>query len=285
MKEFDRQLHERVRRAEKVLTTYLPKEEEASFCLNVVQAMNYSVLSGGKRLRPVLMESSFELFHGENRMDNDLYRRGRKTTHAVYGAGMATLAGDGLLNFAFETALLSFAAAGNRAETERVISALRILADKAGIYGMVGGQGADLYAEHDQALLADEKQAEETLLYIHEHKTAAMIESSLMIGALLAGATKEQVDSMEQVGSKVGLAFQMQDDILDVTGNEKTLGKPIGSDEKNEKLTCVSLYGLSASEKKVKKLSDDAAALLMEQGAEKDSFLIDLIHFLIARQK
>ena len=310
MKEFDRQLHERVRRAEKVLTTYLPKEEEASFCLNVVQAMNYSVLSGGKRLRPVLMESSFELFHGENRdllhpfmaaiemihtyslvhddlpaMDNDLYRRGRKTTHAVYGAGMATLAGDGLLNFAFETALLSFAAAGNSTETERVISALRILADKAGIYGMVGGQGADLYAEHDQALLADEKQAEETLLYIHEHKTAAMIESSLMIGALLAGATKEQVDSMEQVGSKVGLAFQMQDDILDVTGNEKTLGKPIGSDEKNEKLTCVSLYGLSASEKKVKKLSDDAAAILMEQGAEKDSFLIDLIHFLIARQK
>ena len=198
---------------------------------------------------------------------------------------MATLAGDGLLNFAFETALLSFAAAGNSTETERVISALRILADKAGIYGMVGGQGADLYAEHDQALLADEKQAEETLLYIHEHKTAAMIESSLMIGALLAGATKEQVDSMEQVGSKVGLAFQMQDDILDVTGNEKTLGEPVGSDEKNEKLTCVSLYGLSASEKKVKKLSDDAAALLMEQGAEKDSFLIDLIHFLIARQK
>lgn len=310
MKEFDRQLHERARRAEEVLTTYLPKEDEVSFCLNVVQAMNYSVLSGGKRLRPVLMEAAFELFHGDNpdllhpfmaaiemihtyslvhddlpAMDNDLYRRGRKTTHAVYGAGMATLAGDGLLNFAFETALLSFASARKSTETKRVIAALRILAGKAGIYGMVGGQGADLHAEHDKALLTNEKLAEETLLYIHEYKTAAMIESSLMIGALLAGATKRQVESMEQVGSKVGLAFQIQDDILDIIGNEKTLGKPIGSDEKNEKLTCVSLYGLSASEKKVKELSDDAVALLVKQGAEKNSFLVELIHFLIARKK
>ena len=265
--------------------------------------MNYSVLAGGKRLRPVLMKESFLLFGGQGEviepfmaalemihnyslvhddlpaMDNDEYRRGRKTTWTVYGEGMAVLAGDGLLNFAYETAAKAFDKAGSQEEMKRVARALQILADKAGIYGMIGGQNGDLEAEKGNLPLT-----EELLLFIHEKKTAALIQSALMIGGVLAGASDTEIRDLEKAAYDIGIAFQIQDDILDVTGNEEILGKPIGSDEKNHKLTYVSLNGLEKSREDVKRLSGEAEEIL-GSFQEKNPFLISLIDSLITRQK
>lgn len=297
--EFEAQLQERVRYAEQVIEAYLPAAEGNQ--KTVIEAMNYSVLAGGKRLRPVLLHESFALFHGAPEelaqpfmaamemihtyslvhddlpaMDNDEYRRGRKTTHAVYGAGMATLAGDGLLNYAFETALKASAFAGEH--QGRLIAALKVLGEKAGIYGMVGGQCADIEAEERNDLTQEE------LLFIHENKTAALIESSLMIGAILAGASERDVSKMERIGHNIGVAFQIQDDILDVTGNQEELGKPIGSDEKNGKTTYVTLFGLEKSKQDVASLSEEAVKLTRQLG-EEDAFLLQLIRWLISREK
>ncbi|MCH4192296.1 MAG: polyprenyl synthetase family protein [Butyrivibrio sp.] len=297
--EFESQLQKRVEYAEQVIEKYLPAAEGNQ--KTVIEAMNYSVLAGGKRLRPVLLRESFELFHGTPEelaqpfmaamemihtyslvhddlpaMDNDEYRRGRKTTHAVYGAGMATLAGDGLLNYAFETALKASAFAGEH--QDRLIAALKVLGEKAGIYGMVGGQCADIEAEKRSDLTQEE------LLFIHENKTAAMIESSLMIGAILAGAAEADVQKMQRIGHNIGVAFQIQDDILDVTGNQEELGKPIGSDEKNGKTTYVTLFGLEKSKQDVAALSEEAVRLTQQLG-EEDAFLLQLIRWLISREK
>ena len=265
--------------------------------------MNYSVLAGGKRLRPVLMKESFLLFGGQGEviepfmaalemihnyslvhddlpaMDNDEYRRGRKTTWTVYGEGMAVLAGDGLLNYAYETAAKAFDKADDLEEMKRVARALQILAEKAGIYGMIGGQNGDLEAEEGKLPLT-----EELLLFIHEKKTAALIQAALMIGGILAGASDTEIRSLEKAAYDIGIAFQIQDDILDVTGNEKILGKPIGSDEKNHKLTYVSLNGLEKSKEDVKRLSGEAEEIL-SSFQEKNPFLISLIDSLITRQK
>jgi geranylgeranyl diphosphate synthase type II len=275
--------------------------------------MNYSLLAGGKRLRPVMMMESYKLFAGADAdmeivhpfmaamemihtyslvhddlpaMDNDEYRRGRKTTHVVYGPGMATLAGDGLLNLAFETAIMG-AARGKALsdydgeQSSRYLEALSILSRMAGIYGMVGGQCADIMAENADLGSADMK---DVLAYIDENKTGALIESSLMVGAILSGADKKQVDMMERAGSNVGIAFQIQDDILDIVGNQEELGKPIGSDEKNNKTTYVSLYGMEEARNKVKQMSDEASAILSELGFG-GSFLDGLFEYLIYRNK
>lgn len=298
---FNEQLQQKAADAEDILKKYLPEEE--GYQKKVIEAMNYSVLAGGKRLRPVLMKESFLLFGGQGEviepfmaalemihnyslvhddlpaMDNDEYRRGRKTTWTVYGEGMAVLAGDGLLNYAYETAAKAFDKADDLEEMKRVARALQVLAEKAGIYGMIGGQNGDLEAEEGKLPLT-----EELLLFIHEKKTAALIQSALMIGGILAGASDTEIRSLEKAAYDIGIAFQIQDDILDVTGNEKILGKPIGSDEKNHKLTYVSLNGLEKSKEDVKRLSGEAEEIL-SSFQEKNPFLISLIDSLITRQK
>lgn len=298
---FNEQLQQKAADAEDILKKYLPEEE--GYQKKVIEAMNYSVLAGGKRLRPVLMKESFLLFGGQGEviepfmaalemihnyslvhddlpaMDNDEYRRGRKTTWTVYGEGMAVLAGDGLLNYAYETAAKAFDKADDQEEMKRVARALQILAEKAGIYGMIGGQNGDLEAEEGKLPLT-----EELLLFIHEKKTAALIQAALMIGGILAGASDTEIRSLEKAAYDIGIAFQIQDDILDVTGNEKILGKPIGSDEKNHKLTYVSLNGLEKSREDVKRLSGEAEEIL-SSFQEKNPFLISLIDSLITRQK
>lgn len=306
MPEFESLLNEKAAEAESIIGSFLPPEE--GYQKRVIEAMNYSVLAGGKRIRPVLMMEMFRLLGGKSTklvepfmaaiemihtyslvhddlpaMDNDEYRRGRKTTHVVYGPGMATLAGDGLLNYAYETALKVFLCKEVLAPfdgdiTDRRAKALEILTRKAGIYGMVGGQCADIEAE------GKSQATEEELIFIHENKTAAMLESSMMIGAILAGASADELDGIEQAARKIGVAFQIQDDVLDVIGDQAELGKPIGSDEKNEKTTYVTLHGLDQSKAKVKELSDEAIEILSGfEGA--DTFLIPLITWMISRNK
>ncbi|MCR4995928.1 MAG: polyprenyl synthetase family protein [Butyrivibrio sp.] len=310
--DFTAELSKRAEHVEEILKKYLPKEE--GYAKTVIEAMNYSLLAGGKRLRPVMMLESYKLFAGDDAdeavvepfmaamemihtyslvhddlpaMDNDEYRRGRKTTHAVYGAGMATLAGDALLNFAFETAI-DGATRGTKLASydgdtdNRYFAALKILSKKAGIYGMVGGQCADIMAENATDVPKDKMS--DILSYIDENKTAALIESSLMIGAILGGASKDSVSAMEKAGSCVGIAFQIQDDILDIVGDQAEIGKPVGSDEKNNKSTYVSLNGMEAASAKVKELSEMAEEILKEQGFE-DSFLGNLFDSLIYRRK
>lgn len=298
---FKETLNEKTAHIEEVLRGFLPKEQ--GFQKTVIEAMNYSILAGGKRLRPMLMEETFKMFGGTGNlvepfmaaiemihnyslvhddlpaMDNDEYRRGRKTTHVVYGEGMAVLAGDGLLNYAFETACLAFDKAQSQAEYQKVARAMTVLSRKAGIYGMIGGQCADIEAEEHQ-----ENVTEELLLFIHEHKTAALIQCAMMIGAILAGADQKQTAAIEKCAWNIGIAFQIQDDILDVTGSQEILGKPIGSDEKNNKVTYVTIHGLEKSAETVASLSGEAIRILSSFPG-KNPFLEGLVEQLISREK
>ena len=295
---FKEELQNRVVHIETILQEYLPNEE--GWQKSVIEAMNYSVLAGGKRLRPMLMEETYRLFGGQGKeiepfmaaiemihtyslvhddlpaMDNDEYRRGRKTTHVVYGEAMAILAGDGLLNYAFETALKSFEMDGN---AQSKAQALTVLARKAGIYGMIGGQTADIEAEN----LGD-KVTQEHLMFIHAHKTSALIEAAMMIGAILAGADDRQIAEVEKAAYEIGIAFQIQDDILDVTSTLEMLGKPIGSDAKNHKTTYVTLKGLDEAQKEQRELSEHAVDTIRNMGYTND-FLMELITSLVTRQK
>lgn len=298
---FKAQLQEKTEHIEAVIRKYLPAQE--GYQKTVLEAMNYSILAGGKRLRPMLMEESFKLFGGKDAviepfmaalemihnyslvhddlpaMDNDEYRRGRKTTWTVYGDGMAVLAGDGLLNLAFETAAGAFEYASDFEESKRIAKAMQILSNKSGVYGMIGGQTADIEAEDSKNPLT-----EELLLFIHENKTAALIQAAFMIGAVLAGADEETVRKMEQAAYNIGIAFQIQDDILDVTSTAEVLGKPIGSDEKNHKLTYVTLKGIEASKKEVARLSGEAIGILASF-KNQNEFLVELVRTLITREK
>lgn len=295
---FKEELKDRVDHIEAILKEYLPKEE--GWQKTVIAAMNYSVLAGGKRLRPMLMEETYRLFGGKGReiepfmaaiemihtyslvhddlpaMDNDEYRRGRKTTHVVYGEAMAILAGDGLLNYAFETAMKSFTMEG---DLEKKARALSVLAQKAGIYGMIGGQTADIEAED----LGDQVTTEH-LMFIHAHKTSALIEAAMMMGAILAGASQEEIAQIEKAAYEIGIAFQIQDDILDVTSTLEMLGKPIGSDAKNHKTTYVTLKGLEESRKEQQELSLHAIETIRNIGYSND-FLMELVTSLITREK
>ena len=288
-------LTEKTRRIEEVIRQFLP--EEAGYQKTVLQAMNYTMNAGGKRLRPMLMDETFRMYGGEDRslidpfmaaiemihtyslihddlpaMDNDDYRRGRKTAHVVYGEAMAILAGDALLNYAFETAAGAFD--GTQRDI-RTAKAFKILAVKPGIYGMIGGQAADVETEGHPISM-------DTLMFIHENKTAALIECSMMIGAILAGAPDDEVSKIEGIAKKVGLAFQIQDDILDRTGTQEELGKPIGSDERNEKNTYVSLVGLDQAVLDQKKLTQDAIGDF-DQLLGRNDFLRQLLLDLTAR--
>ena len=299
---FDREMESRVKETEAILKAYLP--DESGWARTVMEAMNYSVNAGGKRLRPILMAETYRLFGGTDKiiepfmaaiemihtyslvhddlpaMDNDEYRRGRKTTWVVYGDAMAVLAGDGLLNYAFETALKSFGMPGS--DADKKAAALSILAEKAGIHGMIGGQTADIEAEN----LGDQV-TQEHLLFIHEHKTAALIQAAMMAGAVLAGAEDAQVRLGEKAACEIGVAFQIQDDILDVTSSLETLGKPVGSDAKNQKTTYVTLRGVEAASQEQREMSDHAVKLLesLNQEGFQNEFLTELIRSLITRIK
>ena len=295
---FNETLTFKVQNIERIIKKFLPKEE--GYQKTVLEAMNYSMLSGGKRLRPMLVQEVFDAFGGTGNvvepfmaaiemihtyslvhddlpaMDNDEYRRGRKTTHVVYGEAMGILAGDGLLNYAFETALRAFDGASAE-EYPRIARALQVLARKAGVYGMIGGQVCDIESENCMEPITGEQ-----LLFIHENKTAALIQAAMMVGGILAGADDEQITRLEQSAYDLGIAFQIQDDILDVTSTFEELGKPIGSDAKNHKQTYVTIYGLEHAKTEVKRLSEEAISLV---ALDSESFLVKMFESLIYRSK
>ena len=295
---FQDELKARTQHVDAVIRDYMPKE--SGFQKTLLGAMNYSIESGGKRLRPILMECTCQMYGGKGTaaapfmaaiemihtsslihddlpaLDNDAMRRGRKTTHKAYGEAMAILAGDAMMNYAYETAVGAFSEADVQ-QMPRVAEAIRILAQKSGIYGMLGGQSCDVECE-GRALT--EGQVE----FINLHKTAALMEASLMIGAVLAGAPDEDVRVLETVGRKTGLAFQIRDDVLDVTGSESELGKPIGSDVRNQKTTFVSLFGVPAGKARIELLSAQALEAFDHLSA-KHEFLRQLLTELVSRRR
>lgn len=296
---FQEELTKKTKEIEAVIREYLPAEE--GFSRTMAQAMNYSMLAGGKRLRPMLMQETFRLFGGSGKLvkpfmagmemihthslihddlpalDNDDYRRGRLTTHKVYGEAMGILSGVALLNYAYETMLQAFAMAETLQQKDAVIGALQVMTAKTGIHGMLGGQSVDM--ENDGKALE-----KDMLDYIYENKTSALIEASMMTGAILAGADAEQVSVIEQAAKRIGLAFQIQDDILDVTSTDEELGKPVHSDEKNHKVTYVTLFGIEKAAAQVAGLSAEAVALL-ESLNKNNEFLYLLVEKLVNRRK
>lgn len=296
---FQDELKNRTKEIEAVLKSFLP--EEKGFAKTMAQAMNYSVLAGGKRLRPMLILETCRMFGGREELaypfmaamelihthslvhddlpalDNDDYRRGRLTTHKVYGEAMGVLSGVSLLNYAYEVMFTAFDKAKNTGEQAKVIQALKVMAHKTGIYGMLGGQSVDV--ENDGKPVT-----REMLDYIYENKTSALIEGSMMAGAILGGASQEEVNAVEKAARNIGLAFQIQDDILDVTSTAEELGKPIHSDEKNHKTTYVTLMGIEAASQQVAELSEEAVKLL-EGMNKKNEFLFTLVKELVGRRK
>lgn len=293
---FEQEMKTRVEQIQNVIEAYLP--QETGFQRTLLEAMNYSMTAGGKRIRPLLMLETYRLFGGDHEvikpflaaiemihthslihddlpaMDNDEFRRGRKTTHVVYGEAMGILAGDGLLNLAYETAAKGFQVKPGSQDVE---SAFGILTKKTGIYGMIGGQSVDVESEQKQL-------SQEKLDFIYHLKTSALIEASMMIGAVLAGASEKKINLVEEIAKKVGIAFQIQDDILDVTSSVSILGKPINSDEKNHKTTYVTLKGLEKAKTDVDRISMEAIGML-DSLEEKNEFLRTLILQLINREK
>ena len=290
--EFKEKLQKYIEIIDSALGKYLP---EGGICPEILgEAMRYSLFAGGKRLRPVILLASCEAFGGRTEdalafacamemihtyslihddlpaMDNDDFRRGKLTNHKVYGEAMAILAGDGLLSLAFE--IMSDAACKNPLG----IRAMREIARGAGVFGMVCGQAADIINENKEI-------DEETLKFIHNNKTAAMIRAAFGAGAILGGAKDEDVKRLIAAGEKVGLGFQIQDDILDVAGDFERLGKPVKSDEKNRKSTFVALYGLEKSEK----MANDAfiqAEKYVDEIWGEGNFLKNIIKFTSKRE-
>ncbi len=294
---FNEEYKQRTEYIEEVLKKYLPEKE--GYQSVIMDAMEYSLMAGGKRLRPILMLETYRLFGGSGKeiepflaaiemihtyslvhddlpaMDNDDYRRGRKTTHIVYGEDMGILAGDALLNYAFETALRVFD--GNPEHCVRAGKALKILAQKAGINGMIGGQVVDV-KESGHAVSG------EMLDFIYRLKTGALLEASMMVGAVMAGASDGDVEAIGKIAGKIGLAFQIQDDILDVTSTTEQLGKPVHSDEKNEKTTYVTWKGIEEARKDTARLTREAVEEL-HRFLSGDDFLERLFGWLVYREK
>lgn len=307
--EFTEELKNKTEQIEQRIFAYMPKE--SSFQKTVIDAMQYTMEAGGKRIRPMLMAETYHLFGGTDSviepfmaaiemihtyslihddlpaLDNDDYRRGRKTAHVVYGEAMAILAGDSLLNYAYETAAKAYTMV-ERADGEElramqrelqmrraIDQAMTILAARPGIYGMIGGQVADVE-------LTGTRLTKEQLIYIYENKTGALIEAAMLIGAVLAGASEAELGQIRQVAYNVGMAFQIQDDILDETATFEELGKPIHSDEVSGKVTYVTIHGIEDSRKEVERLSKEAITIV--KGFQGDaSFLTALITYLIDR--
>ncbi len=259
-------------------------------------AMKYSLMAGGKRLRPVLLMAAadavgaegdayvttgcaiemihtYSLIHDDlPSMDNDDYRRGKPTNHKVYGDGIAVLAGDALLTMAFEVMLRQ-----KGATPEQLVAIVREMSTAAGSNGMVGGQVIDLESEGKKIDLQE-------LRKMHMAKTGALFRAAIRSGAILGGATEAQLAALTTYADKFGLAFQITDDILDVTGNEETIGKPVGSDERNHKSTYVTLTSLPEARKMALDTIEEAIDALEEFGDEAD-FLRDLAGYLMERNK
>ena len=297
--------------ANTVIEKYLPKEE--GFLSELISAMNYSVLVGGKRLRPVFIDSAYRLMGGKDKrnepfmaameylhtyslvhddmpeIDNDELSRGKPTTHSRYGAACGLLAGDGLLHWSTQTALRAFDYAGSDEDRRNIVKALTVFAEKSGPYGMLGGQSVDV-------LFTGKNPDKDRLDYIYRLKTCALIEGSMMIGAALAGADESTLEKLEEIGRCVGMAFQIQDDILDCTGDAAVLGKPLNSDEKNNKTTYVTLFGLDKAAEEVEALSKKAedilesiakgrmASVYDEDFLKEKNFLLWLIGSLVKRE-
>lgn len=261
-------------------------------------SMQYSLMAGGKRLRPILVlaaaeaaggsveaampaASAIEMIHTYSlihddlpAMDNDDFRRGKPTNHKVYGEAMAILAGDALLTHAFYT--IARGAADKGVAAQNALDIILELSRYAGAYGMVGGQVADILGEQGHT-------DKEGLDYIHTHKTGDLIVFSLKAGARTAGASEEQLQALEQYGYKIGLAFQIQDDILDITGNEELLGKPLGSDEKLQKVTYPYLVGLEESKAMVERLTEEGKQAVAGAGFARPERLLQLADYLMRR--
>ena len=297
---FKEELRLKTKEAEEEILKFLP--EEKGFQRTILEACNYSVINGGKRLRPIMMESAYllckgctdkimtkedkqavspfmaamEMIHSSSLvhddlpcMDNDTLRRGKPSTWAKFGEDMGTLAGDGLMIYAFETA------AKSAASPELKMRAVEILAQKTGIFGMIGGQTVDVQ-------LTGTRPDKEQLEFIYKLKTGALIEGSFMIGAVLAGASREQVEKLETAAGCIGMAFQIEDDILDVISTQEELGKPIGSDEANGKVTWLTYYGLERSREDVLAYTNKAVNLVEEVGDYP--FLTELLKSLVNRK-
>ena len=296
--EINKELSYRAAEVDRVIYSYLPSDQHG-YQKTVMEAMNYSILAGGKRIRPILMLETYKLFGGSSKaiepfmaaiemihtyslvhddlpaMDNDMLRRGKPTTHAKYGEAIGILAGDGLLNYAFETALQAL---DIEPDNKAVYKSLQVLAKKAGIYGMIGGQVVDIEADKQYGI------SKNRLDFIYELKTGALIEAAMMIGAYLGGANQDEVNQIEQMAKKIGLAFQIQDDILDVVGDEEKLGKTVGSDAKNQKATYIVFEGLDKAKDDVEKLTEEAIKILIDFPYE-NIFLEKLIMWLVMRDK
>lgn len=294
MMDWKAEMQEKCAEIEAALEQSIPEQKE--FPPVIFEAMRYSLLAGGKRLRPVMLVAACEAVGGRREdaipfacalemihnyslihddlpaMDNDDYRRGRLTNHKVYGEAMAILAGDGLLHHAMET----MAAACAENPSPKTTGAMRAIAHGAGIFGMLTGQVADVFFEGKPL-------DKDTLDFIHLHKTAAMIRGALEAGAILGGADAETTAQFALAGEKIGVAFQILDDILDVTSTMEELGKPIHSDEKNQKTTYVTLYGIEKSHEIAAKLSAEAIEIWKKQG-EGCNFLLALTDHLTNRK-
>ncbi len=293
---FEQELAMKTEEVEEIIERFLPAEEGLQ--KTIFTAMNYSVRAGGKRLRPILVMETFRLFDGHGKaaepfaaalefihtsslihddlpcMDNDTLRRGKETTWHKFGEDMGVLSGDALMMYAMETAAAAFS---YNANPKNVGTAMHVLARKTGIYGMIGGQTVDV-EETGKAL------APETLDFVYDLKTCALLEAAMMCGAILADASREDVQNVERIAKKVGMAFQIRDDILDVISTDEELGKNVHSDEKNEKTTYVTLYGLENAEKKVAELTEEAVALMHSLTGE-NRFLENLLVSLISRNR
>ncbi len=295
--EFQERLSRYVEEIEQALDQYL-----TTFGCNgqekIVEAMRYSALAGGKRLRPVLtmafcravggdpyaalpfacaleMIHTYSLIHDDLPcMDNDDLRRGKPTNHKVYGEGLAVLAGDSLLTYAFETAARGMN--GSDVTAQQAVEAIGILAHEAGYYGMIGGQVLDLAAEH-QTLTYEE------LVNLQDKKTGGLIRAAAEMGCVLGYATEEQREAAKTYANRLGLAFQIQDDVLDIEGDEAVFGKPIGSDEKSGKSTFPGLMGVETCRKMVQDLTDEAVCAV--KTLPESDFLVQLAESLVGRKK
>ena len=297
-------LQKKTDRINEILYGFLP--EAGAHTALITEACSYSVKAGGKRLRPMLMQETFRMFSGKEddpllhafmaaiefihtyslvhddlpAMDDDAFRRGLPTTHAKYGEAFGILAGDALLTLAFETPLRVMKEEKDPVRLAQAVTALSVLSEKAGICGMVGGQCLDVYAEKNE----DFQTKEEELFFIYYNKTSALLQAAMMAGAILAGASEREIAAVAEIAGNVGIAFQIRDDILDVTSTTEVLGKPVGSDEKNEKTTYLTFVGMEKAKADVARYSNAALDGLTNL-PQKNDFLDDLIRYLIDREK
>jgi geranylgeranyl diphosphate synthase, type II len=264
------------------------------------EAMEYSLLAGGKRIRPVLLLATVEALGGEERsalpfacaiemihtyslihddlpaMDNDDFRRGKPTNHKVFGEAMAILAGDALLTEAFH--LLAKGAEQTGISPEIALRIIGEVGQAAGAKGMVGGQVLDILSENGQITLSE-------LETIHRHKTGDLIACSVRVGALLAQASEETLNCLTEFAYLLGLAFQIQDDILDVIGDQEKLGKPVGSDEEKNKATYPALLGLEESKAKLAECINKARQLIAGRADLNPERLLQIADFLLHRER